>query len=57
MYEIDITDTKYSLIQKEIDLKMKVSNLYLKYDPLISLEVKKKNFDKFIKDVEIYYNT
>ena len=57
MYEIDITDTKYSLIQKEIDLKMKVSNLYLKYDPLISLEVKKKNFDKFVKDVEIYYNT
>ena len=57
LYEIENEDTKFSLIQKEVNFKNKVSSIYFKCDPLVSLETKKKNYKKFVKDVEKYYNS
>ncbi len=56
-YEVEIDDTKFSLIQKEVNFKNKVSSIYFKFEPSVSLATKKKNYKKFVKDVEKYYNS
>ncbi len=57
LYEVENEDTKFSLIQKEVNFKNKVSSIYFKYEPPITLKLKKKNYQKFVKDVEKYYNS
>ena len=39
-YEVENEDTKFSLIQKEVNFKNKVSSIYFKYEPLVTLKLK-----------------
>ena len=57
MYEVDNEDTKFSLIQKEVNFKNKVCSIYFKYEPPVTLKFKKKKYKKFVIDVEKYYNS
>ena len=56
-FEIQNEDNTLTIYQKEINLKEKVSKTYFKFKKNLRTEFKKKYFDRFIKDLEIYYKS